>query len=125
MSFLKNLFGGAPSVAPIVENNTEHPNPKLKDLNGVAFKKELLGNDQAVLLDVRTAMEYRMGALPEAQLLDFMSPGFTQKAGALDRSKTYFLYCRSGNRSGQACQLMHQMGFDVRNLAGGIGAYPG
>jgi rhodanese-related sulfurtransferase len=33
-------------------------------------------------------------------------------------------YCRSGNRSGQACQLLEMMGFtNTRNLEGGMLAW--
>lgn len=34
------------------------------------------------------------------------------------------LYCRSGNRSGQACMFLETMGFkDVKNLTGGMLAW--
>jgi rhodanese-related sulfurtransferase len=40
---------------------------------------------------------------------------------ALDSSKTYFVYCRSGARSAQACQIFKLNGFDsCYNLLGGI-----
>jgi rhodanese-related sulfurtransferase len=123
--FLKNLFGtgGAAQAAEMPENSTFHPSPQFDNLPGPLFKKALEADPQAVLLDVRTPMEVKMGALPGAQNLDFMGHNFAQKVAALDKSKTYFVYCRSGNRSAQACKLMYQMGFDVRNLLGGIGAY--
>jgi rhodanese-related sulfurtransferase len=39
----------------------------------------------------------------------------------LDTSKTYYVYCRSGARSAQACQLLKQQGItDCFNLLGGI-----
>jgi len=40
---------------------------------------------------------------------------------ALDSTKTYFVYCRSGARSAQACQLLKHHGIsDCYNLLGGI-----
>jgi rhodanese-related sulfurtransferase len=40
---------------------------------------------------------------------------------ALDKSQTYFVYCRSGARSAQACQIFKQKGIvDCYNLLGGI-----
>lgn len=125
--FFKNLFGGngeAESAVEMPENNTKHPNPVYDNLPGNLFKKEFQASKGAVLLDVRTSMEVRSGALPGAVHIDIMSPSFAAKVAALDRSKTYFIYCRSGNRSAQACQIMHRQGFDVRNLMGGIGAWP-
>jgi NADH dehydrogenase len=39
----------------------------------------------------------------------------------LDKNGTYAVYCRSGNRSGQAVAIMHDAGFhNVYNLNGGI-----
>ena len=47
-------------------------------------------------------------------------------AQALDKSKSYFIYCRSGARSGQACQLLNQMGIKATyNLDGGILSWNG
>jgi rhodanese-related sulfurtransferase len=123
MNFLKKLFGSEEVID--VENSTSHPNPDFKQLPGDLFKKEYVAaKDSAVLLDVRTAAEVQGGALPKATNIDFMSMSFKNNIAGLDKAKTYFVYCRSGNRSAQACNTMHKMGFDVRNLMGGIGAWP-
>jgi rhodanese-related sulfurtransferase len=121
MNFLKNIFGGGDTATQ--DDNT--PGPKNKHLSGAQFKEALLAAaSNGVLLDVRTAGEVAGGKLPNALNIDIMSPSFGQKISQLDKNKTYFIYCRSGNRSGQACAIMHRMGFDVRNLNGGIGAFP-
>jgi rhodanese-related sulfurtransferase len=40
------------------------------------------------------------------------------------KDKELILYCRSGNRSGQACMFLDAMGFkNTRNLAGGMLAW--
>ena len=125
IQFIKNIFGGnSGDATTLPQNDTSHPHPKFDNLTGHLFKKELDANPNAVLLDVRSAMETRMGILPNAENIDYTSSSFNQKVAALDKSKTYFVYCRSGNRSGQACQIMYKMGFDVRILMGGIGAFP-
>lgn len=37
------------------------------------------------------------------------------------KDKEVIIYCRSGNRSGQACMILEAMGFtNVKNLAGGM-----
>ena len=39
----------------------------------------------------------------------------------LDKEKSFFVYCRSGNRSAKACMIMDQMGFSkTYNLLGGM-----
>lgn len=77
-----------------------------------------------VILDVRTPAEYAQGHIAGAINIDFYSPAFEETVKALDRDDTYFIYCRSGNRSGQARNLMEGLGFaEVYNLSGGINAW--
>jgi phage shock protein E len=73
---------------------------------------ELLERDpEVVLLDVRTAEEVAEGALAGATVIDFQGPDFDWRVGALNPDLTYAVYCRSGNRSAQATELMRTMGF--------------
>ena len=52
--------------------------------------------------------------------------GFIYKLEELDKTKTYYVYCRSGARSGQACKIMSELGFEkAYNLVGGILAWQG
>jgi rhodanese-related sulfurtransferase len=56
--------------------------------------------------------------------IDYNSSDFEQQLDGLDKSKTYLVYCRSGNRSGKACHTMLDKGFkQVYNLDGGISAW--
>ena len=95
---------------------------------------ELLPNDWAelqtqtsgsIILDVRTEEEFESGYIAGAKNLDIRGGAdFISSIEELDKSKAYFVYCRSGARSGQACQLMEQMGFEqVYNLEGGVLAW--
>jgi rhodanese-related sulfurtransferase len=44
----------------------------------------------------------------------------------LDKSKNYYVYCHSGARSVQACQIMETFGFNnLSNLLGGISEWTG
>jgi phage shock protein E len=71
----------------------------------------------AVLVDVRTPAEFAEGHLDGAVNIDIQSPGFDAQITQLDPSATYLVYCRSGNRSGQALTRMQAAGFtDVANL---------
>ncbi|WP_238695295.1 rhodanese-like domain-containing protein [Ornithinimicrobium flavum] len=77
-----------------------------------------------VVLDVRTAAEFATGHLEGAQNLDVSSPAFPAALEQLDRDASYAVYCRSGNRSAAALQLMLGEGFtSVYHLDGGIGAW--
>ncbi len=85
----------------------------------VAKQKEL---SDVVILDVRSEAEFEDGHIPNAELLNIQDPhGFMEGLSQLDTSKSYFVYCRSGARSAQACMLMKQEGLDTTyNLIGGI-----
>ena len=74
-----------------------------------------------VTLDVRTPAEFAEGHIEGARLIDFQSGNFESEIAGLDKEATYAVYCRSGNRSGQAVAIMHDAGFhNVYNLNGGI-----
>ncbi|MEL6616000.1 MAG: rhodanese-like domain-containing protein, partial [Bacteroidota bacterium] len=66
----------------------------------------------APLLDVRTPGEYAGGHLAGSVNVDVMAPDFREQIEAMDlpESGPIYLYCRSGNRSGQAAKMLQQMG---------------
>jgi len=96
-----------------------------KNLNSCEFHSEIKSNATAVLLDVRTPEEYQDGKIPGALNIDIMDNGFMEAIEGLDKSKTYYVYCHSGRRSGHACHIMAQQGFKVANLDGGISNWHG
>jgi phage shock protein E len=77
--------------------------------------------DDLVILDVRTQDEFDEGHIDGAVLLDFYRDDFADRLAALDPTVPYVLYCRSGNRSGQARAIMDDLGFRaVEDIDGGI-----
>ena len=75
----------------------------------------------AVLLDVRTAAEHAMGAIPGS--LHMPVDSLRERLGELDKTKEYIIYCAVGIRAYIAARLMAQHGFAVRNLTGGFTTY--
>ena len=74
-----------------------------------------------ITLDVRTPGEFNEGHIEGAKLIDFQSGNFESEIATLDKTKTYAVYCRSGNRSGQAVKIMSDAGFtNLYNLNGGV-----
>jgi rhodanese-related sulfurtransferase len=74
-------------------------------------------SEDAIVLDVRTPEEFAGGHLEGAQLLDFNSGEFAAALPSLDPEAEYVIYCRSGNRAGQAMALMQRDGIEnVTNL---------
>lgn len=94
------------------------------DLSTEEFAKKIeesKGKADVVLLDVRTPQEFGEGHLEKAIMLDFRAPDFAAKLDKLDKAKTYLVYCRSGNRSGQTIELMKKSGFSrIFNMVGGL-----
>lgn len=82
---------------------------------------EKISEPGVVLLDVRTPGEFAEGFIQGARLIDFQSGNFEKEITTLDKNATYAVYCRSGNRSGQAVKVMHDAGFhNLYNLDGGV-----
>ena len=73
--------------------------------------KERAGKADFVILDVRTPGEFAEGHIKGAVNLDVQSPTFEKGLRALDRKKSYLVYCRTGNRSRRATIAMEALGF--------------
>ncbi len=87
-----------------------------------------LENDKnAIILDVRTEEEYGEGIIGNAMNIDiYKGQGFIYELDQLDKTKNYYVYCKAGGRSEQACSIMSQLGFDnTYNLVGGIMQWKG
>ncbi len=105
-------------------SQNESPNQAFKDV-GVQEAFELIqrnqGNQDFVIIDIRTPKEFNEGHLENAFNIDFYSETFKKDLDKLDKNKTYFIYCRSGNRSGRAIPIMKELGFkEIYNLSVGI-----
>ena len=65
----------------------------------------------AAVIDVRTTEEWNSGHLDGAVHMDIQAADFADQIATLDPSANYVIYCRSGNRAGQAIDYMKKMGF--------------
>ncbi len=74
-----------------------------------------------IIIDIRTPQEYNQGFIEGAINIDFYSPTFSDDLDALDKTVQYVVYCRSGNRSGQAMGMFKDLGFtNITEIDGGI-----
>ncbi len=105
--------------------NTNKATGSFENLDSKHFQEKLLSNPSAILLDVRTEAEFDTERIPNSININVMNTSFIEKIATLDKSKTYFVYCRSGGRSGSACSILAKQGYDVYNLAGGISNWTG
>ncbi|AEW85032.1 rhodanese-like domain-containing protein [Flavobacterium columnare NBRC 100251 = ATCC 23463] len=97
------------------------------DLKQEDWWTKLQEDTNAVVLDVRTADECIDGIIPNAVNIDiYKGQGFIYQLEELDKTKNYYVYCKAGGRSAQACNIMNQMGFNVTyNLIGGFSEWDG
>ena len=78
-------------------------------------------NNNSVLLDVRTNEEVIEKKINNSINIDFYSDNFKDSILRLDKSKTYYVYCRSGRRSLNTVEFMRENGFkESYNVDGGI-----
>lgn len=99
MDFIKKIFG--------ITSNAQ-PTPIIFDA------------ETTVVIDVRTESEYRDGHIENSKNIDFYSSDFESRLKKLDKKMHYVLYCRSGNRSGQATRMMKQLGFNHAENLGSL-----
>jgi len=94
----------------------------MSNLNQEEWIEQLLNDENSIILDVRTDEEYAMGKIPNSINIDiYKGQGFIYEIDKLDKSKNFYVYCRSGARSGQACSILNQLGIEnAYNLLGGI-----
>jgi phage shock protein E len=95
----------------------------LETVDAAAFA-DLASEPATVILDIRTLEEFDSGHIDGSVNIDFYAADFADQIGALDRDTQYVVYCRSGNRSGQAMDLFAELQFNtVYELGEGIVAW--
>lgn len=76
------------------------------------------------LIDIREPYEYQSGSIKTARNIP-MGTLLDKPENYLQPGKTYYIMCQSGGRSANATQILSRKGYDVVNVAGGMGAYTG
>lgn len=67
--------------------------------------------EKVTIIDIRTPEEFEEGHLEGAVNIDFYEDSFVSELDSLDKDDEVLIYCRSGNRSGQASEIMQELGF--------------
>ena len=99
----------------------------MKNLSQNEWKRLCECQDDAIVLDVRTEYEYLDGNIPQSINIDILNPQkFMSEIDKLNKSSNYFVYCKAGSRSLQACHIMKQLGFEnTFNLKDGFSNWDG
>lgn len=78
------------------------------DLSQKDWIEKLQSDTNAIILDVRTEDECADGIIPNSINIDiYKGQGFVYKVEELDKNKNYYVYCKAGGRSAQACSIMN------------------
>jgi len=84
----------------------------------------ILQNEEPQLVDVRTGIEYSEGHIPGAININVLDESFEKHVDdLLQTDLPVAVYCRSGNRSKKAADLLVTKGYKVYELDGGITAW--
>lgn len=75
----------------------------------------------AVLVDVRTAMEYQSGHFSAA--IHIPVDELRSRLTELDRQVPVIVYCKVGLRGYIALRILQQNGYQVKNISGGYTAF--
>lgn len=88
-------------------------------LAGCSTSEARAASEFAAVIDVRTTEEWNSGHLQGAELIGIADADFVEQISQLDKTADYFIYCRSGNRAGQAIDIMVDQGFTGELVNGG------
>jgi len=135
---MKTLLSAITFLILMASCQNENSNPSSADASDTSSAKveikrinatdlvEMSKQDNVTILDVRTTDEYAQGFIAGTkQFIDYNSPSFEDQIDVLDKSKTYIVYCKSGNRSSKALNIMRDKGFEnLCELEGGISSAP-
>jgi len=97
-------------VSALVLTGCSSSDSAITNLGAAEFVSQSQAAD-VVIVDVRTAAEFNEGHIVNALNIDVESINFDSDLAGLDKSFTYALYCRSGNRSSIAAGKMSEAGF--------------
>jgi len=90
-----------------------------------AEAKEMIDNNEdVIILDVREQSEFDKEHIPDAVLLSLGDIEDRADDVIPDKTKTYLVYCRSGNRSNEASKILVSLGYENVYDFGGIINWP-
>lgn len=77
------------------------------------WREQIMADPDAIIIDVRKQDEVEEGHIPNALNIDVENPPkFMEEAQKLNPNKAYYIYCKTGDRSTQACMVLGALGFN-------------
>ncbi|MDP2087912.1 MAG: thioredoxin domain-containing protein [Flavobacteriaceae bacterium] len=114
------LFTGMLLLGSCNPKHTQQSSVIIENIDAKKFN-ELIEEEKGIVLDVRTPEEVSEGHIKNASTINFLGSDFIEKINMMQKEVPIYVYCRSGNRSSKAAELLKENGFSkVYNLKGGI-----
>ncbi|SFB18099.1 MULTISPECIES: rhodanese-like domain-containing protein [unclassified Bacillus (in: firmicutes)] len=82
------------------------------------LQKKIEAGEKLELIDVREDEEVAEGMIPGAKHIRMGD--IPQNLDYFDKDKEYIFICRSSRRSENVCYYLHEQGYKVRNMTGGM-----
>lgn len=123
---LVGVLSGCSSVADEVNKESVQVSNKISftNITPEVAKKRLDNEKDIVLLDVRTKEEYDSGHIKDSILIPVDNLKAEAERKLKDKNTPIFVYCRSGNRSTTAANVLAGLGYkNIYNL-GGLNTWP-
>ncbi|SFL55173.1 Rhodanese-related sulfurtransferase [Paenibacillus sp. 1_12] len=92
-----------------------------KEITPQALVARMKKGEALTIVDVREPDEWDAGHVAGAKHIPLGQ--LQDRLDELDAKQETIMICRSGNRSGLACELLNEKGFDVVNMTGGLLAW--
>ncbi|WP_433743830.1 rhodanese-like domain-containing protein [Paenibacillus amylolyticus] len=92
-----------------------------KEIAPQEVAERLNKGETLIMLDVREPEEWMEGHVAGANHIPLGE--LDSRHEELDPAQEIIVICRSGNRSGKACELLYEKGFKVINMTGGLNAW--
>ncbi|WP_156289467.1 rhodanese-like domain-containing protein [Oceanobacillus salinisoli] len=90
----------------------------MKEITAKELEQKLTSGEKLNIIDVREDVEVGTGKIPGVKHIPLGQ--LPERLEELDKNEHYHMVCRSGARSGNACQFLNQNGYQVTNMVGGM-----
>lgn len=93
----------------------------MKEITTKELALKLTNKKNVSVIDVREDNEVAEGIIPNAKHIPLGQ--LSERMDEIDKNQAHYMVCRSGGRSGKACDFLTEHGFDVINMVGGMLAW--
>ncbi|RKQ37291.1 rhodanese-like domain-containing protein [Oceanobacillus halophilus] len=90
----------------------------MKQITAKELEQKLSNGEQLHIIDVREDIEVAAGKIPGVKHIPLGQ--IPERLDEIDKNKHYYMVCRSGARSSNACAFLSKEGYNVSNVTGGM-----